>query len=72
MSKRTDLTPKTMWICIADGKYYDWNSLDSTRRGSIDKEVQRACRELAPDYDWQALRRFGYKCIKVTVKIEIE
>lgn len=65
-----DKLSATMWVCIANEKYVDQNSLALTRRESIQREVERAM-QIQPDLDWEELKRWGYKCVKANVKIEI-
>lgn len=58
-----------MWICQADGHYH-YDSLDYTRKGSIQKEVEYAQKVIQPDFMWPNLQEWGFQCVKVKVTIE--
>lgn len=59
-----------MWVCVAGG-IVDASSLAYTRKMSVQKEVERARAQIQPDFEWEDLKHYGYKCVKANVKIEI-
>ncbi len=59
-----------MWVCVANG-IVDESSLANTRKASIQREVDRAHAQLQPGLEWKDLKYWGYKCVKVNVKIEL-
>lgn len=59
-----------MWVCVANG-IVDESSLANTRKASIQREVDRAHAQIQPDFEWEDLKYYGYKCVKVNVKIEL-
>ncbi len=61
---------KIMWICVADEMHFDENSLATTRKESIRRLVERAQAQAQPDLEWNDLKFWGYKCVKVIVKFE--
>jgi hypothetical protein len=59
-----------MWVCVANG-IVDASSLAYTRKMSVQREVDRARSQIQPDLEWEDVKSWGYKCVKVNVKIEL-
>jgi hypothetical protein len=59
-----------MWVCVANG-IVDESSLAYTRKMSVQREVDRARSQIQPDLEWEDVKSWGYKCVKVNVKIEL-
>ena len=72
MRKRVKLASQQMWVCVVEDKYYHWETLSFKRKFSIDKMVQMAAFDFdAPDFEWQHLRNWGFKCVKVVINPEL-
>lgn len=60
-----------LFICVVDGDNYDYKTISTKRKTSVERALERANKNYHPlYYQWKHLRGWGYKCVKVNVKTE--
>lgn len=64
MSKKTNKdVPQKMWICVAENNHFHYNTLAYTKKDSIRKEVEYAQEVIQPNFEWEGLVSWDFKCV---------